>query len=83
MLKRLSLSLAAALLACYASTGAAFAADYSDRTEVMVGTGLVVLGFLTILGLAYLLKRLLGLVRLPVDEPQATTHGSEPHMEHH
>ena len=83
MFKRFTASLGLVLLGLYASTGSALAADYSDRTKVMVGTGLVVLGFLAVLFIAYVLKRALGLVRMPVDEPQASTHGVPPYIEHH
>ena len=69
MLNRVTLAFALAFLGLFASTGVSHAA--SDKTEVMVGTFLVVLGLMAFLFIVFLVKWMLGLDRMPPAEPDA------------
>ena len=75
MVERLLVSSGLAILAVAATTGTTEAA--SDRTEVMVGTGLVVLGVMAILFAVYLVRHTLRLDlhrrRWPTTTPRAIT----------
>jgi hypothetical protein len=69
---RLFVSFGLALLGVFASTGFAHAA--TDRTEVMVGTFLVVLGLMSFLFLVFLIKWILGVGSMPPPDADAGDH---------
>ena len=57
-----------------ASTGIASAAELSERAEVMLCTGAVVIVLLAIVSVFYLLRHALGADKMPPAEPQAGDH---------
>jgi hypothetical protein len=77
MLNRVTLALSLALLAFAASTGAAQAARGPDAEEVIVITSLVSVALMLVLLIAWLIKRAVGLDKLPPPEPDSG------HNEHH
>lgn len=72
MLNRVTLALGFAFLGVFATTGVSHAA--SDKTEVMVGTGLVVLGLMAFLFIVFLVRWMLGLNRALSPEADASDH---------
>lgn len=66
-MERLTVALTLALLGLAATTGLSEAA--SDRTEVMVGTGITVLVLMALITVAYGVKHFLGLDRMPAPPP--------------
>ena len=75
MLNRVTLALGFAFLGLFATTGVSHAA--SERTEIMVGTFLVVLGVMAFLLVVFLVKWMMGVDRgLQPPEPDAGDHGA-------
>lgn len=87
MFGRLPASLTLALMGVFATTGLASAqglSDYSDKTEVMVGMGILVLAMMAVLFVLFLVKQALGIdqhANRPGDE-LADPHAAHGHAEH-
>ena len=71
MLARSFFALTFGLAALLASTRATYAANFSERDEVMIGTGAVVLGVMLFLFVIYLIRHTFGLDKMPPPEPDA------------
>ena len=78
MLARLTISLTLALLAVSATSGAAFAAFDPSRDELMIGTGAVLIAFLTLLTIIAAIKHAFGLDKMP-PAPEPDAHASGHH----
>jgi hypothetical protein len=72
MLNRVTVALGLVFLGVFATTGVSYAA--SDKTEVMVTTGLVVIALMLFLLIAYVVKLMFGGGGMPPPEPDANDH---------
>ena len=74
MRERLTVAFTLAILGLFATTGVTSAAVLEDKEDVMVATGLIALGFMTLLLGFYGVRHVLGLDKAPPMEADEHTH---------
>jgi hypothetical protein len=85
MLERFFTALALAFLASIATTGVSSAALLETQGDVMIATGLVAIGLMVLLFVAYSIKHAFGLDKIPPPleaevDPHGAGHGVEEHV---